>query len=1120
MNGWRSILIFACVAITGCSGDLGPMPQFWRTERHSTLTEMLQEPGSSAYGTSIHVWVYQGADGHFDQIVWTGHADSSTCANFSGLIFNAYLQKHREPEDLLVAGTGFFKNRVDPELRRKLEKTAPVQKYLKIEDQLVNARFALRMVETRRSTPEDGRSAISAAKDDVSRLEKDFDDASKSGEVQQYLSQTRSPIALNRFIQEATRIGKDTGLVHIHRMDAGLATKALHRVEDALKSNRETEYVRFDDLAKESPDGKAVVMVPVTQLKTKQPLVLTLPLEKLDPKSLDKSREESRQEITFAMVGNAKSRLEYLNKKRQETADEIEAYQREHAAMSDSKRATARSRTVVLGRTITPDGEFKSQRQKTITLGEYIDFRLPANLQLFDQWIADTRELLDAISHDTKEGDEGAIDHLSYCTMVDSMLRDWDLPVARSQRAFEKWRANQRRPVWNALNELLESHGIKKEALSGENVVFAVSVAKDSVAIRPVHIVDLKNSVLLLDRRLGVSRVVDAWAERKEIEAPPLADDARDRQSHEAIMAMHAALQSSDRDAARRFWKKALEANARGAVESLLESWSSEFPANASLEKRLLEEVAPRISAMELIAEWDRINSDPQLKEAKKEGDYLLATYRFLEANPQAPVEWNLRFLLDLAGWISGVQNEFTHQASTRWEVLDRFVGADADRRMRTRVDDILAQSNYRGLNLLDNERRSGNSEDGENSPFYKARQAVSKGLLSGEDPAKLLKEVAGRARTVDADFFDRTLTNRAIPDEKSASFQRLITVTNRAFSEYEFDVFRLEKVRQMMKSRASADLASTLLWGDDDPPLKDVLQHVQDALQFDLSSQNTHFRAAEQKIQNVMSLEKGINRLEVLEIGSALDNGERWILSHSESDLNEDSRNRGLRDIALLRARLRFERGEYDTAINELFDGTVALALYHPSLTWTALADDWIGAPRSVRADLASSGIIHVVAQKPDEDHARGVLDISGLPADARLHLVKMINSAEPRDWTASRRVSEQILLKPIPGRPVLASFKKLFQGTAERESLIKAMVYGSVLPDAKSFPGSGRWLETSRSRPVFDRLLTSAGGNLNVPTVDEIVARIKSGEIVRAIVPQLNEKEPRGQNGNGQAP
>ena len=653
-------------------------PRFWRTEQDASLDEMLQEPGSSIYGTSINIWAYKGADGLFDEVIETGHADSSTCRNISGLVYNAFLQKHREPEDLLVAGTQLLKRRVDSALLEGLEKKKAVQDYLAAQDDLYKARLLLRVVEKQPATPEQGKSAIASAKEEVARQEEAYANASKADEVREYLKQSTSQIAMSRFVEDASRIAGETGLVRVHRLDSQIATEAKKRIEDALKAGRGTDYVRFDDLAKKSPDGKAVVIVPVTRLTSREPLVLTLPLAALDPKALEKAMEESRQEITFAMVGNAKSRQEYLGRKKANVVKELEDYQKYLAGLSATKRVAERSRRIILGLTITPDGEFKSEREDSTTLGEYIDFRLPANIRLIEQWIADTSELLDAISKDAKEGDRGAIDHIAYCTMVDSMLREWNLPVSKSQLAFDRWRKAQREPVWDALDEMLESSGIKKDAINGENVVFSIGVDKDKVEIRPQHIVDLKNSVFLIDQHLGVTRVVDTWGERTLVKAASLGDGVRDRVAREAIVAMHAALQASDLESARRHWTKALESNARVAVESLLNEWSSEFPANTALRERLRAEIAPRISAQEMFAEWQRINSDPRYKESDKQGEYLSARHRFLEANPGAPVEMHLVFLLDLALWISEFDESITHNKSTSWDVVDRLTGPSA----------------------------------------------------------------------------------------------------------------------------------------------------------------------------------------------------------------------------------------------------------------------------------------------------------------------------------------------------------------------------------------------------------------------------------------------------------
>lgn len=1160
---------------------LPAIPRFWRTEHKASLSEMLVESGSSIYGSSINLWVYGATNGSIEQVVVTGHADSSTCRNVSSLLFTAYLQKTREPADLLVAGTGLLQNRSNPELRRKLESTEEVRDYLALEGDLRVARILYEIVRNQKTPPEKGESAIEKAKKEVERLEKEVEAAAKKGQVPQYIALIKSDSAIRGFVSETSRVAGETGLVKVHRLDARLATQAVQRIDAALAAGRESDYVRFDDLTKASKAADAVIILPVKVLQTREPLVLKLPRAKLNPTKLQESLEESRQEITHAMVGNAKERLDYLKRQRKQTADGLESYKKLLESLSPEARKIKRAEKILLGKIITPDVEYDDDKPIETTLGEYVDFRLPQNLRLVDQWIAETQELLDRIERDAKEKNQSAIEHVAYCTILDSMLRDWDLPIARSQRAFNNWRKTQREPAWDALNEMLMARGLAKEAISGENVVFSVKLVGDMIEIHPTHVLDLNNSVLLLDKRLGVTRVVNRWAERVEEKAAPLEVNERDERARTEITKMHKALQAGNISGAEQHWVLAREANARIAVESLLKAWASEFPAQSVLSHRLREEIRPRIAAQELVAEWSRIHDDPRYKEIEleKQGEYLLALYRFLEANPSAPAEWHFQFLRNLAAWIAAVQKEITNQKQTEseWIVLDRLVVNPP-------------------------------AFDGENAPYYRARLAVSKLLLSGEDPAKLLRTVANLARKVDPDYTERALKDRKQPETVSQSLRGLFEKTKQTFTEFQFDALRLERVRQLMRSRADADLAATLLLVEERPSLDLVLKHVQNALQTELGSQNVQFRAARQKIESLKKLPGGLNRLQTAEIVSALENGELLLLRRSENTLREDSQYRGLRELALLRARLQFEKGEYNTAITGLFDDRVTLALYHPDLKWTTLPGDWTGNLLKLRAHATGAGSIRVVATRPpvqftglstrlspfysalaskndfetdfpskqsresllpllaedpvlvltgllltatdgllpprawesvglagrprlvrDKDTVSlkamtikqdyDVLDVTGLPPDACEQVMKVINESGPRDWGSAGRVSEQILLLRVPGRPVLTAYKNLFAKPAVRDSLIKAMVYGSVLPDADSFPGSGRWLETSRSRPIYDRLLTQSATKVSVPSLEAIIADVKSGKIVSRLL-SPSAKPAERPKADGQTP
>src|SRR5260370_38538550 len=104
-----------------------------------------------------------------------------------------------------------------------------------------------------------------------------------------------------------------------------------------------------------------------------------------------------------------------------------------------------------------------------------------------------------------------AIDH---ATLVDSMLLNWRLPVARSQEAFDYWREKRRDPTWRRIDADLKRHGIDPHAIDGEHVVFSVRVAGSELLIHPIHVLDLSRAGLVADQQPGVTEVLDGWDER------------------------------------------------------------------------------------------------------------------------------------------------------------------------------------------------------------------------------------------------------------------------------------------------------------------------------------------------------------------------------------------------------------------------------------------------------------------------------------------------------------------------------------------------------------------------------------------------------------------------------
>ena len=81
-------------------------PSFLRRTEAASLIEMMHQPPTNIYGSSINVFLYENEDGQPDEVVVTGHADSVTCGQTSGAMMGQILTRQPNDTDFLLAGAG------------------------------------------------------------------------------------------------------------------------------------------------------------------------------------------------------------------------------------------------------------------------------------------------------------------------------------------------------------------------------------------------------------------------------------------------------------------------------------------------------------------------------------------------------------------------------------------------------------------------------------------------------------------------------------------------------------------------------------------------------------------------------------------------------------------------------------------------------------------------------------------------------------------------------------------------------------------------------------------------------------------------------------------------------
>ncbi|HEX8290958.1 MAG TPA: hypothetical protein VF570_04330, partial [Pyrinomonadaceae bacterium] len=495
-------------------------PVFLTRSGPATINELMIQPPAFSYGSSINVWLLVDERMQTREIAVTGHGDSPTCRRVSGQVMTMFLEKNREPEDLFVAGAAHLVDRGDSSKQRALMERPSVQQYIDAQRQLWVTQM---VVGLREETPGEGGeegSSLGEARAALLDMERRVEALRADPSVQEYLRESRSAEAISEFVKEVTRFSRENGLVVVHKVPLAPVEEARARVAAAARSGSAV-VISFEDLLRKSGAPEAALFAPVTAVPSGRPLELRFPLARLSVSAFDEARRSNLDETEQAIVGNARERLATFKEARK---DDLRAQAR------CARLTPAELREVVtLPRSTTAEGhEIIEDKPKKMTMEEYCQIQVPLNLSLVNRWIGRTTELLKKIEADAKRQGGSRILEFNNTTLIDSMLRDWRLPVARSQAAFDAWRGAARGPVWGLLAAELRRQGVSPEAVGGEQMVFSVQVTGPEVIVRPLHVIDMARSVVVADPAAGATRVVDAWSMRSATPAAGAASAGAD----------------------------------------------------------------------------------------------------------------------------------------------------------------------------------------------------------------------------------------------------------------------------------------------------------------------------------------------------------------------------------------------------------------------------------------------------------------------------------------------------------------------------------------------------------------------------------------------------------------
>lgn len=1079
-----------------------PAPIFLARQEGASINEMMLQPPAFSYGSSINIWLMTDKDKQIREISVTGHGDSPTCRRVSGMVMSTFFEKYREPDDLFVAGAAHLVNRGDPTRREALEDDPDVKAYIDAEKRASVANILVKIYSQSAGTGTGEQSALANARSNLDKINHLLDELKDKSAVQDYLKESRNAVSLSQFAGEVTEFSRSSGLVVIHEVPHHLVEEAKGRVAAAAQSKSAT-VVAFDDLLAKSNTSEAALITPVLTVPGGRPLTMHIPLARLSVSSFADARRSNRNEVENAIIGNAKQRIEVYRKSRKLYEEQLD----------DCKRLPREklSEIVKLRQITTPEGVvYISEEPERMTREDYCKVKIPLNIKIIDEWIANTENLQKTVDEDAKRKEGSRIQDFNDATLIDSMLRDWRLPVARSQAAFDTWRKAARGPVWTLLSQQLQQMGIQSEVIGGEQMIFQVQIKGDELFISPLHVIDMARSVVVVNPAAGATQVLDAWSQRST-ETVAKSENAQFGQSvHDLVRGTFARLAAGDQHGAHEQIKAAFSIDPGSAFRELEHEWLELFPNTQNRVANLQRDVQPVVEAAEWREAYSGLMDDPTYKENFRE---FIAAYRdLLDSYPKASVDLHLRFAFLLATKIAAIQARRDNRSNdlispslpNAWNVIEAYSqplpsvpilrklkrnGAPNSSNsvftevQRKQLETVLQKDGFQGQRLTQMMAVLEKIKTSNRDRYLSGRSEVSFDILA--DPASLILKAVQIVKERDPEYWARATQARSIPTEPSGEWLASDRATARDLTLSEAFALSLMRLQDGLRKSYWGGQAARYLWSRTRPDLKALLAAIDIAIGDGRTGSSSAYIGPQSTVKLFLNQNRIMDTLTREENAASLQSGSEALLVIVRNRMSRSESLLPFREHIPLRSRLWFESGDYMKAFEGLFVDEIPIALYHPDIRWQILPGDAVRKPLSVKARREGERMIF--AAEFEEGKPVDVLALSGLPDKDSDSLLKTFNEIKEPGWSEFGKVSDQILLTPLSLRSSLQSARALLQADDVRLRVFKSMIYGRIAPGED-------YLRIAAGTPALEQVVT---------TLDQV----KGDQGIRYKVPSLAE-------------
>jgi len=1031
------------------------IPKFRNKNQPLSFAEMIEEPPSYIYGSSIDIWSYYDSENEIvREIGVTGHADSRTCRITSGLFFNTYLQKYADENDFFVAGAGRLVNQIDKSITEQLEKHESVVEYNEKKGQKQLAEFMLNMVSENMTFSDSDNSAISKYKLEIVELEKEISNLEQNSQVNEYKKQILSNNAFRNFMQEINNISDRTGLVKLHRIPAAILKDVKGKLKNGIKNKK--SIISFKDILKKYDLKEAMVWIDIYRLDSGKKLYFEIPVAELSKENYNQAVEENRNELEASMIGDAERRLEFFEK------EKLDLERQKFSCNNLTEREL--NRVVELDAGISTDGFiYKVKEPEKISMKEYCRYRIPRLIKFMDVSIDEVNEMIEEIEQDKKKNEDSKIETINYMTLIDSMLRDWDLPVSRSQTAFEVWSSRLRKPTWKRIISELKKEGIDYRVLDGESTIFSIRLKKDKLVFHPFQVLDLSRSVVINVPKYNASKVETNWAYRKLTEFKQSNDNGKKERVPKYLWEE---LINEDKSESISVAQKHLLFDLNMAPLKTINKIESYFnkvsPAAKSLFTNINGSIEELKGTREFVKKLEKLMNDPKLKENPI--SFVNELYLMLKSHPDSPPDIHLIFAVrtaEIAAQLLNIINKDQNSTVDAWNVIENCISKE-----------------YSISSYLENES------------IYKTQINMVKdkiGLVF--DPIDEIYKAFNTVKQRDIEYFTLAISYRNIPNEQSQKFKNIFKKLE------ELTLFELESsdydvIREKLILRAYAKNAAIELWTKERPNLHSAISNITKAIKKSGIGENLNFVHAKNRLDTFSFNNDLLDTIARVQIATIIENGCELYLKEVRHDLPSSF---SIPNYSILTARVLYESGDYSTAFETFCNESVSVSLYHPDLKWEYTENDWIGTPNAIHSDYNHDNR-KIIVNAENKNEYLPILEISGLDETEGESLAKKINNAAVNIHKNKGigRVSEQVLMLNVPVRSKIKNLISILKNDRLKLAIIKSMVYASAPMGIDIVPLSGHDVLVGESRRINDQMRLGEIQSVSVPSQDELLTII----------------------------